>query len=83
MTVNALLPGGVVDTAADITGVAAQGRDFLPASIMVPPLLWLASDDSNAHTGERFVANLWDDRLPLAARIENAKQNGTEDARIM
>jgi NAD(P)-dependent dehydrogenase (short-subunit alcohol dehydrogenase family) len=83
VTVNALLPGGVVDTAADVTGVAARGKSFLPASIMVPPLLWLASDDSNAHNGDRFVANLWDDSLPLNARIDKAKQSSKEDVRIM
>src|SRR5262245_22307899 len=69
VTLNVLLPGGPVDTAADVSGVAAQGRTFLPASVMVPPLLWLVSDESNAHNGERFVARLWDDALPLDTRI--------------
>jgi hypothetical protein len=50
---------------------------------MVPPLLWLASDESNAVTGERFLANLWDETLPLAARIDAARQSGAELPRIM
>jgi len=83
VTVNVLLPGGVVDTAADVTGVATQGRTFQPASVMVPPLLWLASDESNAHNGERFVASRWDERLPLAARIETARESGADAPRIM
>jgi NAD(P)-dependent dehydrogenase (short-subunit alcohol dehydrogenase family) len=83
VTVNVLLPGGVVDTAADVTGVATPGRSFLPASVMVPPLLWLASDQSNGHNGERFIASLWDDSLPLAQRIEAARQAGVDLPRIM
>ena len=83
VTVNVLLPGGAVDTAADVTGVATQGRSFQPASVMVPPLLWLASDESNAHTGERFVASRWDESLPLAKRIEAARDSGAEGPRIM
>jgi 3-oxoacyl-[acyl-carrier protein] reductase len=83
VTLNVLLPGGVVDTAADATGVATQDRNFLPASVMVPPLLWLASDESNGRNGERFVASLWDDSRPLAARIEAARQSGVDSPRIM
>jgi 3-oxoacyl-[acyl-carrier protein] reductase len=83
VTLNVLLPGGVVDTAANITGIATQGRDFVPASIMVPPLLWLASDESKAHNGERFNASLWDESLPLPARIERARQGGAELPHIM
>ena len=80
VTVNVLLPGGAVDTAADVTGVATPGRRFQPASVMVPPLLWLASDESNAHNGERFVASRWDERLPLAQRIETARDGGVREA---
>jgi 3-oxoacyl-[acyl-carrier protein] reductase len=83
VTLNVLLPGGVVDTAADVTGIAAQGRNFLRASVMVPPLLWLVSDESDAHSGERFNAALWDETLPLAARIERAREGGAELPTIM
>jgi len=83
VTLNVLLPGGAVDTVADVTGVATPGRNFLPASVMVPPLLWLVSDQSNAHSGERFVASLWDESLPLKARIETARQSGADEPRIM
>jgi NAD(P)-dependent dehydrogenase (short-subunit alcohol dehydrogenase family) len=83
VTVNVLLPGGVVDTVADVTGVATPGRTFLPATVIVAPLLWLASDESNAHTGERFVASLWDENLPLEERIAAARQDGAELPRIM
>jgi len=83
VTLNVLLPGGAVDTVADVTGVATPGGNFLPASVMVPPLLWLVSDESNAHSGERFVARLWDESLPLETRIERARQCGADEPRIM
>jgi NAD(P)-dependent dehydrogenase (short-subunit alcohol dehydrogenase family) len=83
VTVNVLLPGGAVDTAADVTGVPTQGRTFQPASVMVPPLLWLASDESNAHNGERFVASRWNESLPLPERIAAARESGADAPRIM
>lgn len=83
VTVNVLLPGGVVDTIADVTGTPTQGRSFQPASVMVAPLLWLASDESNAHTGERFVASRWDENLPLPERIAAARESGADAPKIM
>ena len=83
VTVNVLLPGGAVDTAADVTGVPTPGRTFQPASVMVPPILWLASDESNAHTGERFVASRWDENLPLVERIAAARDDGADVPHIM
>jgi len=83
VTVNVLLPGGAVDTAADVTGVATAGRTFQPASVMVPPILWLASDESNAHNGERFVASRWNESLPLAERIAAARDSGADAPMIM
>jgi NAD(P)-dependent dehydrogenase (short-subunit alcohol dehydrogenase family) len=83
VTMNVLCPGGVVDTAADVSGQPATGKTFLAATVMVPPLLWLASDESNAVTGQRFLANLWDEKLPLEARIAAARASGAELPRIM
>lgn len=83
VTMNALSPGGAVDTAADVTGVATPDKTFLPASVMVPPLLWLAADASHGITGQRFMANLWDEKLDLQARIAAARQSGADLPRIM
>jgi NAD(P)-dependent dehydrogenase (short-subunit alcohol dehydrogenase family) len=83
VTLNVLLPGGAVDPAADVTGMATQGKEFLRASVMLPPLLWLASDESNSHSGERFVASLWDENLPLEKRIESARQSSADAPHIM
>ena len=40
------------------------------------PILWLASDLSNGHSGERFVARLWDETLPIDQRVATARQSG-------
>ena len=83
VTVNVLLPGGAVDTIADVTGKATAGKAFLPADVMNDPLLWLLSDLSAGRTGERFVASLWDETLPLGERIEKARQCGADAPSIM
>jgi 3-oxoacyl-[acyl-carrier protein] reductase len=60
VTVNALLPGG-----ATLTGMIPPGIDpalkakLLDPSVVVAPLLWLASDASDGVTGLRFNASLW------------------------
>jgi NAD(P)-dependent dehydrogenase (short-subunit alcohol dehydrogenase family) len=69
VTVNALLPGG-----ATLTGMIPasfpdhQRGQLLDPSIMVPPLLWLASTKSDGVTGRRFIATNWreDDPQPAA-----------------
>ena len=83
ITVNVLLPGGPVDTAADLTGMPTLGRTFLSAEIMNDPALWLASDLSDGHTGERFQSNLWDRNLPLNECILAALQCRKEMPAIM
>lgn len=83
VTVNVLLPGGAVDTIADVTGKATAGKTFLAADVMNDPLLWLVSDLSSGRTGERFVASLWDETLPLAACVEKARQCGADAPAIM
>jgi len=58
VTVNALSPGG-----ATRTGMIPPGRPAIPGilepDIIVPPLLWLASERSDGITGMRFVAARW------------------------
>jgi len=62
VTVNSLLPGG---SCANNPGkITRSGKPLLPPEIMIPPLLWLASDLSNGSTGNRYVAKLWDTSLP-------------------
>jgi NAD(P)-dependent dehydrogenase (short-subunit alcohol dehydrogenase family) len=72
VTVNALLPGGATLTGMipDAFPQHARGALLDPA-IMVPPLLWLVSDETDAISGCRVTANQWDDDNPFAA-VEGA-----------
>lgn len=68
VTVNALLPGGATLTGMIPDDFPQQARRaLLDPAIMVPPLLWLVSDETAAISGYRITANQWDDRNPLAA----------------
>jgi NAD(P)-dependent dehydrogenase (short-subunit alcohol dehydrogenase family) len=67
VTVNSLVPGGACETGRTRDhGPSRPGSVLLPINIMVPPLLWLASDLSNGRTGGRYVGKLWNDALPIA-----------------
>ena len=60
VTVNALLPGK-----ATLTGMVPEivsekvKSTLLDPSIIVPPLLWLASPEADGMTGRRLVATKW------------------------
>jgi hypothetical protein len=45
---------------------------MLKPAIMVPPLLWLLSDEARAVNGKRFIAADWDTGLPPAQAAEKA-----------
>jgi NAD(P)-dependent dehydrogenase (short-subunit alcohol dehydrogenase family) len=77
ITVNALLPGGPTLTGMVPQTVSENVKSvMLDPSIIVPPLLWLVSQEANATTGRRFVANKWrtdiDDRSAAEAATEDA-----------
>lgn len=68
ITVNSLSPGGATETGMIPPGVPeAMRATFLDPDIMVPPLLWLLSDDAAGTTGKRVVARRWDAANPAAA----------------
>lgn len=65
MTVNALLPGGATLTGMIPEEVPESARAaLLDPSVIVPPLLWLASRDADIVSGQRFVATRWREDLP-------------------
>lgn len=70
VTVNALLPGGAVDT-----NMMPPGRDrtgLLKPEVMQEAVVWLASDASDGFHGRRLIAQFWDPTLPLEQRLEKA-----------
>jgi 3-oxoacyl-[acyl-carrier protein] reductase len=62
VSVNILLPGGMVDT--DGTRPSTAQRKTLSVDIMNAAMLWLASPQSDGHTGERYNASRWRADLP-------------------
>jgi NAD(P)-dependent dehydrogenase (short-subunit alcohol dehydrogenase family) len=74
VTVNSLLPGGASDTGMvpESIGVSERRR-LLDPDIMVPPLLWLVTEEAGEMTGARFVAKLWDSSLPPPQVAEEAR----------
>lgn len=91
MTDTAMVPGGgdVGARAAPFAagkgpvGLEGTNTDFLPASIMGPPIVWLAGDDSAAQSGRRYVARDWDPDMPPAKAAERATQPPAEVPTIM
>jgi NAD(P)-dependent dehydrogenase (short-subunit alcohol dehydrogenase family) len=70
VTANVLVPGGVTDT--PLVGDAGDRSKMLRPEIMLPPLLWLVSDEASAINGRRFIAADWDTRLKPAQAAEAA-----------
>ena len=72
VTANVLTPGGLTNT--NLVRLATQGlglspADMLQPDIMVDPCVWLSSNDSDGFTDQRLVARLWDEALPIVARV--------------
>jgi NAD(P)-dependent dehydrogenase (short-subunit alcohol dehydrogenase family) len=70
VTVNVLVPGGVTDT--PLVGDAGDRSKMLRPEIMLPPLLWLVSDEAAAVSGRRFIAADWDVSVPASRAAEAA-----------
>jgi NAD(P)-dependent dehydrogenase (short-subunit alcohol dehydrogenase family) len=70
VTANVLVPGGMTDT--PLVGDAGDRSKMLRPEIMLPPLLWLVSDEAAAVSGRRFIAADWDTRLSPAQAAEAA-----------
>ena len=66
VTANVLVPGGPADTRMIPVDSGVDRAQLIPPERMVPPILWLASPDSDGVTGMRFQAALWDPALPPA-----------------
>ena len=75
VTVNALLPGGATETGLIPASVGREARAaMLRPAIVVPPLLWLASDASGAFTGRRLDAKRWRSDLSSADAAREASE---------
>jgi NAD(P)-dependent dehydrogenase (short-subunit alcohol dehydrogenase family) len=71
VTANVLVPGGVTNT--PLVGDDAGDRSrMLQPEVMVPPLLYLVSDEAAGVNGRRFIGADWDASLPPAQAAEKA-----------
>jgi NAD(P)-dependent dehydrogenase (short-subunit alcohol dehydrogenase family) len=75
--VNVLLPGGATDTSIipPFPGREERGGGIMPPTIMVPPISWLCSDQSNGVTGGRYIAKQWDASLPAGDAAARARDH--------
>ncbi len=75
VTVNALLPGGPTLTGMVPDSLPAERRtQLLQPDVVVPPLLWLASEKSDGVTGMRFNASKWRPGVPEQAAANAARE---------
>jgi NAD(P)-dependent dehydrogenase (short-subunit alcohol dehydrogenase family) len=60
---NILVPGGAVSTGFFIDETVVDRNKLYQPDIMVPPLLWLISEEAVGVTARRFVAVDWDESI--------------------
>jgi NAD(P)-dependent dehydrogenase (short-subunit alcohol dehydrogenase family) len=77
VTANVLVPGGAADTRMVSTRQQPDRSLLIAPEVMVAPLVWLASNESDGVNGQRFIAMRWDSALPGA---EAAKKAGAPAA---
>ena len=73
VTVNVVVPGGPTDTPMVPEESGLDRAALIPPSAMVPPLLWLCSEEGGAWTGHRYIAGNWDAALDPAAAAEGCR----------
>jgi NAD(P)-dependent dehydrogenase (short-subunit alcohol dehydrogenase family) len=72
VTANVLVPGGTANTNLLPPESSRDRGQMLQPEVMQAPVVWLASEASSGFTGQRIIAQRWDDRVPLADRLAQA-----------
>jgi NAD(P)-dependent dehydrogenase (short-subunit alcohol dehydrogenase family) len=70
--VNVLIPGGPVNTRMIPEASGIPRENLIQPDVMVRPIIWLTSNNSDGVSGMRFIAALWDPKLDREARMEQA-----------
>jgi NAD(P)-dependent dehydrogenase (short-subunit alcohol dehydrogenase family) len=60
VTVNALLPGGPANTRMIPESEVADRSTLIQPEVMMAPVVWLMSAQSDGITGRRIIAKEWD-----------------------
>jgi NAD(P)-dependent dehydrogenase (short-subunit alcohol dehydrogenase family) len=71
VTANVLVPGGAADTRMVPPGLQPDRSKLVVPDVMVPPLVWLCSSESDGINGQRFIGVRWDSSVP---GVEAAKK---------
>src|SRR6266568_8072227 len=72
VTANVLVPGGATNTNLIAPDTPYDRATLIQPEVMQAPVVWLASDASQACNGRRLIAYYWDERLPLEERLARA-----------
>jgi len=72
VTVNVLVPGGPANTNLLPQDTPFDRAALIQPDVMERPVVWLASDASNAVHGQRVIAYYWDESLSVENRLEKA-----------
>jgi len=72
VTANVLVPGGATNTNLIAPDAGYDRAALIQPEVMQAPVIWLASDASQAVNGRRLIAYYWDERLPLDERLAKA-----------
>jgi len=63
VSVNVVVPGGPADTTMVPEEAGFNRADLVPPAAMVPPIVWLSSDQSSGVTGNRYIAADWNSEI--------------------
>jgi len=77
VTANVLVPGGAADTRMVSPAQEPDRSKLISPEVMIAPLVWLCSNESDKITGQRFIGAHWDKHLSPA---EAAKKAGAPAA---
>lgn len=72
VTANVLIPGGPADTRFIPVLPDHPREQLVSASVMGPPIVWLASRESDGVTARRYIANRWDQTISPHDAAERA-----------
>ena len=72
VTVNALLPGGPGNTRMIPLEEVPDRSKLVQPEVMMAPIVWLMSGESNGVTGRRFIAKEFDPALPPSEAAKKA-----------
>ena len=67
VTANVLIPGGPANTRMIPVVTGIPRGELIQPQAMRAPAIWLASNESDCHNGERFIAGHWDRGLEKAS----------------